>query len=213
MCETGTLDLVLTVTLVPSLTLAQQPCANGMRVEGTITNPTGSVIVERRIPHRGALDFESSLGPWFFSKFDRVFQARYNNSANEEPRKSSSSKEVWEGQPLRRPICSGAGSDRRKSARFLGQIYDLPGAAEPLPFTPGLRQSSSDDFVQPRATTLQYHVRHEDIGQRSRSNAHPQPVLEPDLLDREVQPQEFEFASERDFLGLHVIEREAEEIP
>jgi hypothetical protein len=33
---------------------------------------------------------------------------------------------------------------------------------------------------------LQHHVGHEDVGQRgSRRNVHRQPVLEPDLLDRE----------------------------
>ncbi len=53
---------------------------------------------------------------------------------------------------------------------------------------------------------------HENSGQLSRGDAHSQPVFEPDLLDRKVQAQEFEFAPERDFLGLNVIERKAEEI-
>jgi len=36
--------LLVAVTLIPSLAIAQQTCANGMRVEGTIADPTGAVI-------------------------------------------------------------------------------------------------------------------------------------------------------------------------
>lgn len=38
------LVLVVAVTMAPSMTLPQQRCANGMRVEGTVTDPTGAVI-------------------------------------------------------------------------------------------------------------------------------------------------------------------------
>src|SRR6185312_7103403 len=59
---------------------------------------------------------------------------------------------------------------------------------------------------------LQQHMRHENFGQPGLGDTHPQPVLEPDLLDGEVQPQEFELAPEWDYLGLNIIEREAQEI-
>ncbi len=60
---------------------------------------------------------------------------------------------------------------------------------------------------------LQHHVRHERVRRvGSRRNPHPQPVLEPDLLDREIQPQELQLAPQRHFLRLHVVEREAKQI-
>ena len=60
---------------------------------------------------------------------------------------------------------------------------------------------------------LQHHVRHEDVGQRRRRrDAHLQPVLEADLLDRQVQPQEFQLAPQRHFLRLDVVERHAKKI-
>ena len=46
----------------------------------------------------------------------------------------------------------------------------------------------------------------------SRRDAHPQPVLEPDLLDREIQPQELQLAPQRHFLRLDVFERETKQI-
>jgi hypothetical protein len=60
---------------------------------------------------------------------------------------------------------------------------------------------------------LQHHVRHEQVGQGgSRRDAHSQPVLEPDLLNREVQPQKVQLAPQRHFLCLDVFERETKEI-
>lgn len=44
-----TVGLVASVMLASSLALAQQTCANGMRVEGTITDPTGAVIPGARV--------------------------------------------------------------------------------------------------------------------------------------------------------------------
>src|SRR5579871_5041746 len=60
---------------------------------------------------------------------------------------------------------------------------------------------------------LKHHVWHENVRKgRRRCNLQTQPVREANLLDREVQSQELELAPERDFLGLDILKREAEEI-
>ena len=43
-------------------------------------------------------------------------------------------------------------------------------------------------------------------------DAHPQPVLEPDLLNREIEPQEFQLAPQAALPALHVVEREAQQV-
>ena len=44
MCRRWRSGLVAAVMLAPSMALPQQHCTNGMRVEGTITDPTAAVI-------------------------------------------------------------------------------------------------------------------------------------------------------------------------
>ena len=41
--------IILVLGLLPSLAPAQQICANGSRIEGTITDPTGAVVPGARV--------------------------------------------------------------------------------------------------------------------------------------------------------------------